>query len=113
MASGFEYPKRSRLVRFTRACGVNTLSFLAQAKLFQPGTSEENPFGYTGQFAIRELLTMTPDMTKLLTRPAHELSTEVIEEVAVKNGMLTMKQDGVLRALQGDTTYEEISRVLG
>lgn len=89
------------------------LSFLEQAKLYHPGTSAENPFGFTGQFAIRELLTMTPDMVKLLTRPARELSTEAIEQVAVKNGMLTMKQDGVLRALRGDTTYEEIFRVLG
>lgn len=89
------------------------LSFLSEARLFKPGASEENPFGYAGQFAIRELLTMTPEMVKLLTRPAHELTTEMIEDVAVKNGMLTMKQDGILRALKGDTTYEEIFRVLG
>jgi len=89
------------------------LSFLPQAKLYQPGVSEENPFGYSGQFAIRELLTMTPDMLKLLAKPAHELSTELIEQVAIKNGMLTMKQDGILRALKGDTSYEEIFRVLG
>lgn len=89
------------------------LAFLPDAKLYKPGVSVESPFGYDGQFAIRELLTMTPDMRKLLTKPAHELSTEIIEEVAVKNGMLTMEQDGVLRALKGDTTYEEITRVIG
>jgi len=89
------------------------LSFLPQAKLYKPTPTDQNPFGYEGQFAIRELLTMTPDMVKLLSRPAHELSTEVIEAEAIKGGMLTMKQDGVLRALQGDTTYEEIFRVLG
>lgn len=89
------------------------LSFLPQAQLFKPGSSPENPFGYDGQFAIRELLTMTPELRKLLARPAHELSTEIIEDVAVNNGMLTMQQEGVLRALKGDTTYEEITRVLG
>lgn len=89
------------------------LSFLPQAKLYKPGTSAENPFGYSGQFAIRELLTMTPEMRQLLSRPSHELSTEAIEEVAVKNGMLTMQQDGVLRALKGETTYDEIARVIG
>ena len=89
------------------------MSHLSQAQLYKPGKSEEHPFGYSGQFAIRELLTMTPEMKKLLTKPAHELSTELIEEVAVKNGMLTMQQDGVLRALKGDTTYEEITRVIG
>lgn len=88
-------------------------SFLSEARLYKPGSSSENPFGYSGQFAIRELLTMTPDMIKLLTRPAHELTTELIEEVAVQGGMLTMKQEGVLRVLKGDTSYEEILRVLG
>lgn len=89
------------------------LSFLPEAKLYKPVPSPENPFGFSGQFAIRELLTMSPEMRQLLTRPAHELSTEVIEETAVRNGMLTMQQDGVIRALRGDTTYDEISRVVG
>ena len=89
------------------------LDFLPQAKLFKPGSSPEHPFGYDGQFAIRELLTMSPEMKKLLTRPAHELSSEAIEEVATKNGMLTMKQDGTLRALKGETTFEEITRTVG
>jgi type IV pilus assembly protein PilB len=89
------------------------LSHLQKAQLFKPGSSEEHPFGFVGQFAIRELLTMSPQMKQLLTRPAHELSTEKIEEVAVQSGMLTLEQDGVLRALKGDTTYEEIARVVG
>jgi len=88
------------------------LSHLQDSQLYEPGSSNENPFGFDGQFAIRELLTMTPDMKMLLTRPAHELTSEIIEQVAVKNGMITMQQDGVLRALKGDTTYEEISRVV-
>lgn len=89
------------------------LSHLQDAQLYQPGSSKEHPFGYSGQFAIRELLTMTHEMKNLLTTKAHELTTEDIEDVAVKNGMLTMEQDGVLRALKGDTTYEEIARVIG
>jgi type IV pilus assembly protein PilB len=89
------------------------LSHLQDAQLYQPGSSDEHPFGFSGQFAIRELLTMTPEMKSLLSRPAHELSTEIIEEVAVNDGMLTMEQDGVLRALNGDTTYDEIARVVG
>lgn len=89
------------------------MSHLQEAKVYGPGTSAENPFGYDGQFAIRELLMMTPELRQLLAKPSHELSTEMIEEVAVKNGMLTMEQDGVLRVLKGDTTYEEITRVIG
>jgi len=89
------------------------LSHLENVQVYNPGSSAEHPFGFDGQFAIRELLTMTPEMRQLLTRPAHELSTEVIEKTAVDAGMLTMKQDGVLRVLKGDTTFEEISRVIG
>ena len=90
------------------------LSFLPDARLYEPVATKDSPFGYEGQFAIREMLTMTPDLVNLLTtKKAHELTTETIEAVAVDNGMLTMKQDGVLRALKGDTTYEEILRVLG
>ncbi len=89
------------------------LSFLSEAKLFKPGSSAENPFGYDGQFAIRELLTMTPELQQLLAHNSREVTTVAIEEVAVRNGMLTMEQDGVLRSLKGDTTYEEITRVLG
>ena len=88
------------------------LSHLQEAQLYQPGSSNENPFGFDGQFAIRELLTMSPEMKMLLTRPSRELTSETIEKVAVKNGMITMEQDGVLRALKGDTTYDEISRVV-
>src|SRR5690606_9900566 len=40
------------------------LSFLPQAKLFKPGSTAENPFGYSGQFAIRELMTMTPGLVQ-------------------------------------------------
>ncbi len=93
--------------------GSADLSFLPEAKLFKPGTSAEHPFGFNGQVAIRELLTMTPEMQKLLARPAHELTTDVIEQTAKSTGMLTMKQEGVVKALKGETTYQEITRVLG
>jgi len=89
------------------------LSFLPNSKLYKPGASEENPFGFDNQIAIRELLTMTPQMQQLLTKSSRELSTDLIEQVAVDNGMLTMKQDGVLEVLRGNTTFEEVSRVIG
>lgn len=82
-------------------------------QLYHPGTSPENPFGFNGQFAIRELLIMTPAMQQLLMRPAREISTAEIEKVAVGQGMLTMLQDGVLKAAAGKTTIEEVFRVVG
>ncbi len=89
------------------------VSSLQTTQLYQPGSSAENPFGFNGQLAIRELMLMTPELQKLLTRPAKELSTGTIEEAAAADGMLTMKQDGIIKALQGRTTFEEITRVVG
>ena len=88
--------------------------FLLTGLIILSGCNEAvHDFGFDGQLAIRELLMMTPSMQQLLMRPSHELSTELIEKTAVKDGMLTMQQDGVLRVLKGDTTYDEISRVIG
>jgi type IV pilus assembly protein PilB len=81
-------------------------------KLYEPGSSESNPFGYSGQFAVRELLLMTDSMQKLLRKPAHDITTTSIEEVATKDGMLTIMQDGVLRVLSGETSLKEVMRVL-
>jgi len=88
------------------------LDFLPNAKLYKEVPSQGNPFGFEGQFAIREMLTMTPEMQRLLAKPARELSTDIIEQTAVNSGMLTMKQDGILKVLKGDTTLEEITRVI-
>ena len=89
------------------------MSFLTQARLCIAGKSASNPFGFNGQFAIRELMTMTPKMQQLLTKPQHELTTDLIEKTAISDGMLTIKQDGILSALRGETTLEEITRVVG
>jgi type II secretory ATPase GspE/PulE/Tfp pilus assembly ATPase PilB-like protein len=81
--------------------------------LFKAGTSDENPFGFTGQMAIRELLLMTPQMETLLRRPPHEISTKEIEQVAVQDGMTTLLHEGIFKVLAGETTLEEIFRVTG
>ena len=82
-------------------------------ELYEPGSSESNPFGYTGQFAIRELLVMTPALQNELQKPKNEISTESLQKIAVENGMLTMLQDGVLKVLKGDTSLQEVLRVIG
>lgn len=86
---------------------------LDNIQLYKPGASEENPFGYGGQFAIRELLIMTLALQQELKKPAHEITTEGLEQIAVKDGMVTMLQDGALRVLRGDTSLQEVLRVIG
>lgn len=81
--------------------------------LYKPGTSGTNPFGYTGQLALREQLQMTPGVQQILRLPPNQVTTEVLEQKAVEDGMITMLQDGVLKAIQGITTLEEVYRVVG
>ncbi|HSX53341.1 MAG TPA: ATPase, T2SS/T4P/T4SS family [Patescibacteria group bacterium] len=85
---------------------------LTNAQLYKPGTSPENPFGYSGQLALREQFTVTGEI-ELLLRSGKKFTTDDIEAAAVKGGMTTMLQDGILKALAGQTTLEEIYRVVG
>lgn len=64
--------------------------------------------GYKGRMAILELFNFDPKMQDLVLKKASP--TEVLEE-AQKSGMITMQQDGLIKALKGITSYEEIIRV--
>lgn len=82
-------------------------------QLYKPGSSEENPFGYEGQLAIREQFTMSDELRKILENPNVSVTTQTLEEAATKSGMLTMLQDGMLKVIAGETTLEELYRVVG
>jgi type II secretory ATPase GspE/PulE/Tfp pilus assembly ATPase PilB-like protein len=86
---------------------------LDNLQLFKPGKSAENPYGYKGQLAIREQFTMSDAMRQLLESPDTVLSTQTIEAAASQSGMRTMLQDGMLKVLAGQTTLEELYRVVG
>ena len=85
---------------------------LSKLKLFKPGKSAENPYGYSGQVALREQFLMTGEMAKLL-QAGKGVTTQQIEAAAVMSGMRTMLQDGVLKVIAGETTLEEVYRVIG
>lgn len=97
---------------------INTLPDNAQKpsleniQIYKPGRSTDDPFGYKGQFAVRELLMMTPNLQQELRKPHQEISTNSLEKIAVKEGMITMLQDGILRVLEGDTSLAELIRVI-
>lgn len=82
-------------------------------KLYKPGSSPENPYGYNGQLALREQFTMTDDLRALLEAGRASLSSQEIEKAAISSGMLTMQQKGILKVLAGETTLDEIYRVIG
>lgn len=85
---------------------------LEDFELFQPGQSEDNPFGYKGRISILEQLRITPHIQSLLSDTYNLPTTEMIEAQAKKDGMLTMYQAGLLKCLSGETTIEEINRVI-
>jgi type II secretory ATPase GspE/PulE/Tfp pilus assembly ATPase PilB-like protein len=82
-------------------------------KLYRPGKSVENPYGYKGQLAIREQFMMSGEIRTLLEQNVHVLSAQEIEAAAIKSGMRTMLQDGILKVIAGETTLEEVYRVVG
>ncbi len=64
--------------------------------------------GFFGRTAIYEVLPMTDQIRELIGR-----STEKIHDQAVKAGMVTLGQDGQRLVLAGETSIEEIRRVVG
>lgn len=85
---------------------------LENLQLYKPGSSPENPYGYRGQIALREQFVMSGEIRQLLEQ-GHGLSVEMIEAAAVRSGMRTILQDGILKAIAGETTLEEVIRVVG
>ncbi len=73
---------------------------------------EEDPFGYKGRVCIMEQLSVTEDIQKFIRGDVEDVNTDLIEKTAKGLGMITLEQKGVLAALRGDTTLEEIGRVI-
>jgi type II secretory ATPase GspE/PulE/Tfp pilus assembly ATPase PilB-like protein len=64
--------------------------------------------GYRGRMGIHELMEGTPEIKLMIKQQAN---TEQIFERAIDQGMLTLKQDGILKVLKGATDMEEVRRV--
>lgn len=72
------------------------------------GCTECGNSGYLGRIAIFEVLKVTTIINKMILK---EASGKEIETQAIKDGLILMKQDGYLKALDGITTIEEVLRV--
>lgn len=71
------------------------------------GCDECNHTGYRGRIGIYEVLSMSTIIQKMIT--ANATSSE-IQDQAISEGMITMQTDGVIKALRGETTFEEVLR---
>lgn len=81
-------------------------------QLYRPITSERSPFGYNGRMVIMEQLVVNEEIQKFLRGDINDVHAEVIAKTARENGMVTLLERGVLAALNGETTIEEINRVI-
>ncbi|MBP1474746.1 type II secretion system ATPase GspE [Frateuria sp. MAH-13] len=77
-------------------------------RLWKPGSSAANPTGYRGRRAIVEFLVMSEPLRRLVMQRA---DASEIERVARAEGMRTMYEDGIAKAVAGVTTLEEVLRV--
>lgn len=80
--------------------------------LYRPVPSDDAPFGYKGRMVITEQLVVGEEVQKFIRGDVHETHTEDIEAAAKREGMVTLLQSGVLASLRGETTLEEINRVV-
>lgn len=65
--------------------------------------------GYKGRVGIFEIIRITGEMEKAII--AGNLSEYEVKQMAVKDGVITMAQDGILKAIDGITTVDEVFRV--
>jgi type II secretory ATPase GspE/PulE/Tfp pilus assembly ATPase PilB-like protein len=73
------------------------------------GCDECNGIGYKGRIGIYEILAMSPDIEKVIL--SGNVSEYLMRDIAKAAGMITMAQDGILKALDGLTTVDEVFRV--
>jgi type IV pilus assembly protein PilB len=92
----------------TASLSTSETKILKLWKANEEGCDECNHSGYHGRMGIYEVLDNSSEIQKLIVGNA---TSEVIQNQAMKEGMITMQLDGFIKALRGQTTIEEILRV--
>lgn len=81
-------------------------------KLWKPVATDDFPFGYDDRLVIMEQLVVDEEIQKFIRGDMEDVHAESIRAAAQKQGMITLEQAGVLAALRGETTLEEVNRVV-
>jgi type IV pilus assembly protein PilB len=76
---------------------------------FRPKPGKDTPEGYKGRVGIYEVLAINETIKDMIIKRA---TSDQIQERAQKEGMMTMLEDGFIKASQGVTSIEEILRVI-
>jgi type IV pilus assembly protein PilB len=96
--------------KFAEDLGYESLPLATQNAytLTKGKDSPEAPGGYKGRMGIYEVFNITPEIQQLILKRA---TSAEIQKMAQEQGMITMREDGYLKALAGRTTLTEINRV--
>ncbi len=82
---------------------------LRDLTFYRPKPAKNCPDGYKGRIGIYEILPITETIKELIVK---EATSDQIQAQAEKEGMITMIEDGFIKAAQGITTIEEVLRVI-
>lgn len=77
------------------------------------GCDKCHHFGYRGRVGLFEQLEITPEMEALIGRGTAGTTSKAVEQLAIKQGMMTLLQDGVLKAITGETSLKEVYQAVG
>ena len=106
LGTGINLDKILKILRQEKIVGVK--DDWPDIEFYRPGKSEECPDGYKGRIGIYEVLKISESIKELIVK---EATADQIQELAISEGMMTMLEDGFIKAAQGITSIEEILRV--
>lgn len=108
---GHLLPKtRAEVAAVSEDLGYSSLPLANQAS-YDIAIGKDTPLtpgGYSGRAGLYEVMNITEEIQRLITSRA---TSAEIQRVAIEQGMITMRQDGYLKVLDGVTTLEEVNRV--
>lgn len=98
------------VVRVSEDLGYKDLPLAGQSAytLVKGRDTPATPNGYAGRAGLYEVMDVTEEIQQLIVKRA---TSHEIQKTAIAQGMITMRQDGYLKVLQGITTLEEVNRV--
>ena len=101
---------KEQVAAFSQDLGYDSLPLANQSSfiLAKGRDAPQTPHGYSGRAGLYEVMDVTEEIQNLIVRRA---TTAEIQKAAIQQGMITMRQDGYLKALNGITTLEEVNRV--
>ena len=101
---------REQVAQYAQDLGYESLPLATQASfaLAKGKDTPQTPRGYAGRAGLYEVMDITEEIQNLIVKRATSAESQ---RTAIQQGMITMRQDGYLKALNGITTIEEVNRV--